>query len=157
MMNDTFILAFGPLAMIAATVLIVRTVTASARARRETEALVQLHTQLIEKFGTSKELLDYLQADAGRKMLSPAVVASATPIRRIVAAAQAGVVLSFVGVGTWSTRNLFTAEGTQAVSFVGIVMLALGLGYITSSIVAYVMSKRWGLLDGRPGSSDARQ
>jgi hypothetical protein len=157
MIGQDFVLTLAPLATIAATVLIVRTVTASARAKRETEALVQLHTRLIEKFGTSKELLDYLQADAGRKMLSPAVIAAATPIRRIIAAAQAGVVLSFVGVGTWSTRTIFTAEGMQVVSFVGIVMLALGLGYIVSSIVAYVMSRRLGLLNGESADPSMQQ
>jgi hypothetical protein len=143
---------FGPmvvmLATIAGIVLIVRIASSSARARRESEALFALHGRLIEKFGTSKELLEYLSSDAGKRFLTPPPALKGVPYRRILAALQAGTVLTFVGVAFLLTCGAFEQDAMRAMSFTGAFLLAFGLGFIASGIVAYRLSSRWGLLNG---------
>jgi len=133
-------------------VLLVRWALAHARFRRESEMQLQLHTRLIDKFGTPKELGEYLQSDAGRAFLTPPPAERVTPYRRILGSAQAGIVLVLVGMAIWLLRGGDVEQSHQTVhtlSVLGGVTLALGLGFIASAVLAYVLSARWGLLNGK--------
>ena len=138
-----------------ATVLVIRWVLAHARFKREAEMQLQLHTRLIDKFGTPKELGEYLQSDAGRAFLTPPPAERVTPYRKILASAQAGIILSFVGVAIWMFRGNHMGPGSDSrqtvhtLSALGGIVLALGLGFIASAILAYVLSSRWGLFNGK--------
>jgi hypothetical protein len=139
---------FALITMMIAGVLVVRMAIENGKSKREAEAQLQLHTRLIDKFGSPKELLDYLQSDAGRKFLTPRTVQKAMPYRRILGAAQAGVVLTFVGVAFWLIRGSFDQDGMLVATFIGGVTLALGIGFIVSAILAHMLSSKWGLLNG---------
>jgi hypothetical protein len=139
---------FVLIAMLIAAVLFVRMAMENGKAKREAEAQLQLHTRLIDKFGSPKELLDYLESDAGRKFLTPATVQRTMPYKRILGAAQAGIVLTFVGVAFWLVRGSFDQEGLRAATFLGAVTFALGLGFVCSAVVAHILSRKWGLLNG---------
>ena len=58
-----------------------------------------IQSKLLDKFGGSKELLDYLQTDAGKQFLQsePPEVPS-SPHWRILRAMQAGIILTLFGV-----------------------------------------------------------
>lgn len=133
---------------VATAILIIRMVQENGKSKRQAEAQLQLHTRLIDKFGSSRELLDYLASDAGKKFLTPATVQRTMPFRRILAAAQAGIVLTFVGVAFWLVRGSFDQEGLRAATFLGGVTIALGLGFLCSAVVAHTLSRKWGLLNG---------
>jgi hypothetical protein len=148
---------FALIAMIIGGVLVVRMAIENGKSKREAEAQLQLHTRLIDKFGSSKELLDYLQSDAGRKFLTPATVQRTMPYKRILGAAQAGIVLAFVGVAFWVVRGSFDQEGLRAATFLAGVTLALGLGFVCSAIVAHILSRKWGLLNGNGNGAGKAQ
>jgi hypothetical protein len=139
---------FALIASLIATVLVIRMAIENAKSKREAEAQLQLHTRLMDKFGSPKELLDYLQSDAGRRFLAPATVQKAMPYRRILGAAQAGIVLTFVGVAFWLVKGSFDQEGLRAATLLGGVTFALGLGFVCSAVVAHILSRKWGLLNG---------
>ena len=145
------------IAVLLASILLIRWALAHLRFKREADMQLQLHTRLIDKFGTPKELGEYLQSDAGRAFLTPPPVERVTPYRRILASAQAGIILSFVGVAIWLFRGGDVERSRQTVhtlSALGGIMLALGLGFIASAILAYVLSSRWGLFNGKPARPD---
>jgi hypothetical protein len=143
------VLLVGPFAAIIGVVVIVRAALAASRTKREAETLLQLHTRLIEKFGTSQELLEYLRSEAGAKLLSPVANGGSAPHRKIIAAVQVGVIMTFLGTAFWLLRGTLTDEGMAAVSFLGAATLALGLGFLVSAFLAYLLSSRWGLLNGK--------
>jgi hypothetical protein len=148
---------FALIASLIATVLVIRMAIENAKSKREAEAQLQLHTRLMDKFGSPKELLDYLQSDAGRRFLAPATVQKAMPYRRILGAAQAGIVLTFVGVAFWLVKGSFDQEGLRAATLLGGVTFALGLGFVCSAVVAHILSRKWGLLNGNgTGASKGR-
>ena len=145
------------LVVLAAVILLIRWGLAHARFKRESEMQLQLHTRLIDKFGSPKELGEYLQSDAGRAFLTPAPAERATPYRKILASAQAGVVLCFVGVAIWMVRGGDVDQSRQTVhtlTALGGITFALGLGFIASAILAYVLSSRWGLFNGKTAKAD---
>jgi hypothetical protein len=144
----------------AAGILLTRWGLAHARFKREAEMQLQLHTRLIDKFGTPKELGEYLQSDAGRAFLTPPPAERATPYRRILASAQVGIILTFVGVAIWIFRGDSLGPGSDSrqlvrtLSALGGITFALGLGFVASAILAYVLSSRWGLFNGKHAPTD---
>jgi len=148
---------FALIAMMTAGLLVVRMAIENGKSKREAEAQLQLHTRLIDKFGSPRELLDYLQSDAGKKFLTPATVQKIMPYKRILGAAQAGIVLTFVGAAFWLIRGSFDQEEMRAATFLGGVTLAFGLGFIVSAILAHVLSRKWGLLNGNGSGTGKSQ
>lgn len=139
---------FVLVASIIAMIMIVRMILENGKSKRESEAQLQLHTRLLDRFGSPSELLEYLQSDAGRRFLGPAATQKAMPYGRIMGATQAGVVLLFVGVAFWLIRGSFGTDGDRALTFLAATTSAFGLGFLCSAVLAHVLSRKWGLLNG---------
>ena len=105
-----------------------------------------MHGKLLDKFGSSQELVQYLESDAGKAFLEPPEVDKANPYRRILGSVQAGIILSLVGGVFLLFRNQPDIQGAL---FIGGLLLALGLGFLISAGVSFRLSKAWGLLDAR--------
>ena len=67
---------------------------------------------------------------------------------------QAGIVLALAGLGLHLVSQwLLVPDIAQPLFVVGVLALAVGIGFILSAGAAYVMSKRLGLFDQTPLSS----
>ena len=108
----------------------------------------EMHGKLLDKFGSSQELVQYLESDAGKAFLEPPKEDRASPYRRILGSVQAGIILSLLGGVFLLMRN---QEGVQGAGLAGGLLLALGLGFLISAGVSFRLSKAWGLLD--PGAA----
>lgn len=118
----------------------------------QNQKLVRLHYALqdkvLDKLGTSPEAIDYMNSDAGEKMFALATKERANPYARILTALQAGAVIGLLGIGFLVIPSLVPHEGSEAFTVIGVLALCLGLGFITSSAAAFVVSKKWGLING---------
>lgn len=106
----------------------------------------EVHGKLVDKFGSSQELVQYLESDAGRAFLEPPAVDQASPYRRILGSVHVGIILSLVGGVLLLLRD---QDGVQGAVVGGGFLLALGLGFLISAGVSFQLSKAWGLLDPR--------
>ena len=113
-------------------------------------ATLQAETQkrLLERFGSGQELAAYLDSPAGRTFLESATFERRNPYGRILGSVQAGIVLTLVGAGFLYLQGGLP-EAEEGLLFLGILGLALGIGFLLSAAAAYFLSKSWGLLDGR--------
>lgn len=111
-----------------------------------------LQTKLIDRFSSSDELLAYLQSPAGKALREMPVVTTAStargmdaPLGRIFWSLQAGSVLSAAGAGMLfvSGRDLLLAPTLFAI---GTVVLTVGIGFIASAAISYLLSQRLGLV-----------
>jgi hypothetical protein len=139
----------------AGVVFLVKTVFEHRRWQRAMKAQVELNTKLIDRFASSDELLAYLQSPQGRTLTDAPVLpqraarAMDAPLGRIFWSLQAGAVIAFGGAGV-----LFAASRMQddlavvAPTFValGTVVLTVGLGFLVSSAISYLLSQRLGLV-----------
>ncbi len=139
-------------ALVIGCVLIARMSIENGKAKREADAQLQLHTRLIDKFGSPKELLDYLQSEAGKKFLTPATVQRSTPYKRILAATQTGIVLTFVAAALWPIRGTLVGTEVRTVTFLASLSFGLGLGFLFAALAAFLLSRKWGLLNGNGGA-----
>jgi hypothetical protein len=112
-----------------------------------------MHGRLIEKFGSSQELLAYLETDAGKRFLEaapmPADFESKQRIpnaaARVLTTLQIGIVLVLVSVGLFAVRN--AGAGTEMPAIVlSVLILMPGLGFIISAGITWVLAGRLGLI-----------
>lgn len=116
-----------------------------ARAQR-----TETFNRLIDKFGTAKEFVDFIQSEAGRKVLEDPISPPTDPrtsVRRFVAC---GIIL--LAVGKALLLNALRLHGQTDINFVreamgmnywGTIFVGGGAALILVGILSYVMAKRW--------------
>lgn len=132
---------------------IIRTLTESRRWTKMFTLQSDVHAKLIDRFATNQELLGYMETDAGRRFLeaSPIVTEAETRrmpnlVSRIISTLQVGLVLTLLGAGLVSLRNV-VGDGGTALLVLGIVALMPGIGLILSAGVLWVLGKRLNLME----------
>jgi hypothetical protein len=60
---------------------------------------------------------------------------------------QAGVILGALGLGMLFVSGRVVPEVAEGVWLIGVLTLALGVGFVGASAVSYVLSRRFGLFD----------
>jgi hypothetical protein len=159
------------LAVVGGVMWLIRTAIDYRRWGRQAKVQAETHGKLLDRFSGHEELLAYVQSPAGSQFLQSAPIAldSASPrsvgapLSRILWSMQAGVVLAIAGVGlNIVSRRLeasYIERGYQTGAAdpffaLGVVVMAVGIGFLVSAGLAYLLSRRLGLLS-EPGKGDA--
>jgi hypothetical protein len=136
---------------------IIRTFIDYRRWNRLSKVQNEMHAKLLDRFGSNAELLAYVQSPAGARFLqsSPMPIDAgprsiAAPFGRILWSVQAGIVLAALGFGLYYVSGRVDEEVMQPIFTLGIVSLFLGIGFVVSAIIAFVLSKQLGLFNPPP-------
>lgn len=124
---------------------VVWTIFSTIRRYKISKLQAGLQTKLLEKFGTSQELLAYVQSDAGKRFLESVTMEQRTPYGRILGAAQAGMILVLLGLAFLFLRGR-VAGGEEGFLVFGTIILSLGVGFGLAAALSYFLSKTFGLL-----------
>jgi hypothetical protein len=133
---------------------LVRTVLTHRRWLRTFRVQSEVHTKLLDRFAGTNELLAYIQTSPGRRFLEAAPIPVegtpdrpiSAPLNRILWSAQAGIVLVVGGFGLQYVSGSVVPDVGQGLWVIGVVGTAFGLGFILAGALAFVMSRRFGLL-----------
>ena len=135
---------------------LVRTVIDHRRWLRLSKVQVEVHTKLLDRLQSNEDLLAYMQTPSGRRFLESAPITldgeprpGGAPLTRIVLSLQVGVVLIALGIGLRFVEWNMVQEVAEGFRVIGIIAIALGIGFAASALVAYLISVRLGLLAGR--------
>jgi hypothetical protein len=120
-----------------------------------------VHNKLIEKFGSSQELLTYMDTEAGKRFLEAAPIPVGfeaeqrmpNAVARVLTPLQIGVVLSLLGIGMLALRNALGVEMHSPMLLMGTVVLMPGIGFIISAGLTWVLAARLGLMPRRDGAA----
>lgn len=116
-----------------------------ARAQR-----TETFNRLIDKFGTAREFVDFLQSDAGRKLLEDPIAPPADPRKSVRRFVQCGIVL--LGVGSALLLNALRLRDQTDINFVreamglnywGTIFAGGGAALLIVAIVSHYLAKRW--------------
>lgn len=118
------------------------------------------HTKLLDRLTSNDELLAYVQSAAGSRFLESAPIALdpgtrrvGAPFSRILWSAQAGVVMTAAGLGlTYVSGRFAHTDAAQPLFALGVIAIALGIGFVVSTGVSYVLSLRLGLIERGAGA-----
>ncbi len=133
---------------------LIRTALDYRRWNRLTNRQTDVHTKLLDRFTGNEELLAYMKSPAGSRFLesSPIMLDAgprnvAAPLGRILWSVQAGLVLTAGGVGLNIVGERIPREAAEPIHALGVLGIALGLGFVISAIVSYIISQRLGLIE----------
>lgn len=139
---------------------LIRTLVEHRRWLRLMRVQTDTHSKLLDRLTSQDDLLAYMQSPAGRRFLEAAPIAVeagarpvGAPFSRVLWSMQAGVVLAVAGLGLLLVSRTAIPEVAPGLSGMGILTVALGIGFVLSAVVAYALSRRMGLL---PQQSDTR-
>jgi hypothetical protein len=135
---------------------LVRMLVDHRRWLRQSKVQTEVHTKLLDRFTSNEDLLAYIQSPAGKRFLESAPISLepdqqprhvGAPFGRIFWSVQAGAVLLLSGLGLQfiGSRQQWEEIG-QPLSSMGILVVAIGLGFLISAAASYFLSRRLGLL-----------
>jgi hypothetical protein len=133
---------------------IIRTLLDYRRWLRVTRVQAEVHGKLLDRFSSNEDLLSYIQTPAGRKFLESAPIpldaeasrAVSAPINRILWSVQVGVIVAAGSLGLLYISGREIQEIGRPLFAMGSVGLALGVGFVVSALVSYLLSRRLGLV-----------
>jgi hypothetical protein len=146
---------FGGFGMaISLIVWLIRTLVDYRRWSRLAKVQTDVHTKILDRFTANDDLLAYIQSPAGSKFLqsSPILLdagprAVGAPLGRILWSVQGGVVLIAGGIGLQTVSSRVADASSQPLHALGVLAIALGLGFVVSAIISFVISQRLGLIE----------
>ena len=132
---------------------LIRTLVDYKRWSRMAKVQTEAHTKLLDRFTANEDLLRYIQTPAGSKFLESAPIpldagprSVGAPMGRILWSVQGGVVLLAAGIGLQFIASRAT-EAAQPLGAMGVLAIALGLGFMVSAAVSFLISRRMGLIE----------
>ena len=137
----------------------IKTLIEHRRWTRLSKIQTEVHTKLLDWFSSNEDLLAYIQTPAGRKFLESAPIpldtprAVGAPLSRILWSVQVGAVLGVGGVGLAIVAGRAVEDVREPLAALGVVAIALGIGFLVSAVMAYVLSQRLGLFPQAPTST----
>lgn len=154
---------FAFLVVTGVVVWIIRLIVLQRRWNRMSKVQFDTHAKLLDRFTSNEDLLAYIQTPAGRRFLESAPIpvqeeaprAIGAPLSRILWSVQAGVVLAAGGLGLLYVSSRFTEEPAEFFMVVGVITIALGVGFMMSAVAAYALSRRLGLMESPQSSTNA--
>lgn len=134
---------------------LIRTLVDYRRWSRLSKVQTDVHTKLLDRFTANDDLLAYIQSPAGAKFLesSPIALDAAprsvgAPLGRILWSVQGGVVLLAGGIGLLVVGGrVVDVTSQQSLQALGVLAIALGLGFLISAIISFFISQRLGLIE----------
>jgi hypothetical protein len=135
-----------------------KTVIEQRRWSRLSRIQTEVHGKLLDRFASSEELLRYIETPAGKRFLESAPIPVDTgtkqvsaPIGRILWSVQTGLVVAAAGVGLqWVSSGVTDRDAAQPLHALGVVALCVGIGFVISAVVSFILSRRLHLLETEP-------
>jgi len=130
---------------------LVRTLIEQRRWSRLSRTQAEVHSKILDRFGSTEELLAYIKTPAGSKFLEsapiPLYVESAgprAPMPRVLWSIQIGLIVAAAGLGMLLVSGRFDRDAAQGFFAMGTIAACIGGGFILSAIVSMILSRRLG-------------
>lgn len=112
-----------------------------ARSRR-LQQQAEVQSKLIDRFGSTPELISFLNSNAGRDFVNGVQTGTMYAAReRVLSGVRKAIILSFLGLAFIA---LWLINDINGLAWPGVLLLALGLGYFVATYVSLSLSKRFG-------------
>ncbi len=136
---------------------LIYSVATAVTRRQRLKSTTELQAKLLDRIGSIDEFSRFLNTDGGQQYLD-AIATGPTggePHQRVLRALQSGVVLVCLGIGIFMyVGEVRLPVGPyENVTFVGTVATSVGVGLLVSAYLSLRVSKRLGLINGRPQGS----
>lgn len=129
---------------------VVQVIVDGYRRRERLKVFTEFHSRLIDRMGSAKEFGEFLQTAGGQHFLDSLSIERGHPLDRISRGVQLGVVLTVVGVALFFVNGQVAVEVHGGYMVFSTVILALGVGFLLSSLTSFFLARTFGLLHKTP-------
>ena len=132
---------------------LIRTLVEQRRWSRLSRVQTEVHGKVLERLTSNDELLRYIDTPAGRRFLESAPIPVegarqvSAPVGRILWSMQAGLVVAAAGVGLEWVSSSVDKDTAQPLYALGVVALCVGIGFVLSAVISFVLSRRLKLFE----------
>lgn len=116
--------------------------TISRANARIAQLRTEFSTRMLEKFGSASEFIEFVRSPEGRKILEGASMEKPVDAAKLLTSVRRGILLVVLGVTFLLTIPMFGA-GVEPTGYIGMVLLALGVGYLVSAVVSRKLMHTW--------------
>lgn len=109
------------------------------------KAQTELHSRLLDKFGSAHEVVEFLQTPGGAQFVQSLSGEREEPASAILRSTHRGIILVIVAVGCLFLKWYYRDAGENPLLAIGVILLCLGAGFLASAVVAQRLSKKLGL------------
>ena len=153
------VMVFGGFGMaIGLLIWLTRTIIDYRRWSRLAKVQTDVHTKILDRFTANEDLLAYIQSPSGSKFLESTPIkldagprSVGAPLARILWSVQGGLVLLAGGIGLLVVSGRVANDVSQPIQALGVLGIALGLGFVISAAISFLISQKLGLIEA-PGS-----
>jgi hypothetical protein len=115
----------------------------TARQRR-VKAQGEVAGRLLDKFGTARELIEFLQSPGNTRFISAISGDGYSPAREVLRTLHRGIILLLLGIGCLGL-HLHYGETDNPLLVFAVILSCLGIGFLISAAVTYRLAKSLGL------------
>ena len=107
---------------------------------------MNVQMKMVDKMGSAADMIQFVDTDGGRKFLETFKKANEVGTReRMLIAVRRGIILLVVGIAVVLMRNIFP-DAIQALSLIGGLCSAFGVGYLLATAVSSKLARNWGIV-----------
>ena len=143
------------LAIASGVIWLIKSMIDHRRWSRMSKIQTEVHNKVLDRMQSNEDLLAYIQTPAGKRFLESAPIqmdsprSIGAPFGRILWSAQAGAVLTVLGLGITLVSQNTLEEVAPPLLAMGAIVGALGFGFLVSAVVAYGLTRRFNLMPGQ--------
>jgi hypothetical protein len=136
----------------------VRTILEQKRWSRQAKTQTEVHNKILDRFGSTEELMAYIKTPAGARFLESAPIPLQVehaprqnpPHTRLLWSIQIGVVIAAGALGMLVVSGRFDRETAQDMFAMGTIGFCIGAGFVASALVSLFLSRRLALWQQPP-------
>jgi hypothetical protein len=143
------------LAIASGVIWLIKSMIDHRRWSRLSKIQTEVHNKVLDRMQSNEDLLAYIQTPAGKRFLESAPIpmesprSIGAPFGRILWSAQAGAVLTVLGLGITLVSQTTLEEVAAPLAAMGAIVGALGIGFLVSAVLAYALTRRFNLMPGQ--------
>ena len=143
------------LAIASAVIWLIKSMIDHRRWSRMSKIQTEVHNKVLDRMQSNEDLLAYIQTPAGKRFLESAPIpmesprSIGAPFGRILWSAQAGAVLTVLGLGITLVSQTTVEEVAPPLAAMGAIVGALGIGFLVSAVLAYALTRRFNMMPGQ--------
>ena len=122
-----------------------------AKRKGRLKVQTELHGRLLDKFGSAREVVEFLQTPGGAQFVEGISSDREEPSNGILRSTHRGIILTIVAAGCLFL-NWYYRSSDNPLLVIGVILLCLGVGFLVSAAVSQRLSRTLGLT-GRAGNT----
>jgi len=112
----------------------------ATKRQRRLKAQTELHGRLLDKFGSAREVVEFLQTPSGAHFVDSFSSEREEPASGVLRSTHRGIILVIVAIGCLGLIVPYGWENNPLL-VVGVILFCLGIGFLISAAVSHRLSR----------------